>query len=154
MRPRGDQQMLARRRKRAVALVLEGKRIIHVAEQLGVAPRSVSRWVSAHRQDGDQGLQARKNTGRPCRLTFEQRAQLDAWLTEQTRLGHEGAKFPWKRREAVQWINEHFHRTYNLTHFSRILKGLGWHHKLFGWRLRTAAKWGDYPWEKRVPRTR
>src|SRR4029453_12925416 len=53
-----------------------------VAEFLDVDPRSVRRWVAAHRAAGDEGLLARPASGRPPKLTYTQEKIIRRWLAD------------------------------------------------------------------------
>jgi transposase len=82
MRSKGSPVELERRRRRAVQRVLEGYSTEEVAEFLGVDPRSVRRWVAAHRESGDEGLIARPVSGRPPKLTSTQEKVIRRWLAD------------------------------------------------------------------------
>jgi transposase len=65
-------------RRTAVRLVGEGRSKTEVAELMGVARETVSRWVKAHRQRGDRALDARRRGRRPghTKLTDAQQLQI------------------------------------------------------------------------------
>jgi transposase len=73
---RSDAQVELRRT--AVRLVGEGRSRTEVAELLGVARETVSRWVKAHRQRGDRALDGRRRGRRPghTKLTDAQQLQI------------------------------------------------------------------------------
>lgn len=73
---------MERRRRLAVARHAEGYPVGEVADFLGVAERSVWRWVAAHRGGGGDGLAARPTPGRPPRLTHTQEKAVGRWLAE------------------------------------------------------------------------
>jgi transposase len=83
MRDRGSPAELEHRRHLAVQRVLEGYSTEEVAEFLGVDPRSVRRWVAAHRQAGTASLLARPTAGRPRKLTSTQEKIVRRWLADQ-----------------------------------------------------------------------
>ncbi len=66
MRPFGTTHQLARRRRRALRLLLQGKDSKFVAQKVGTTERSVRRW----RQQGQipQTQSALRRPGRPARL--------------------------------------------------------------------------------------
>jgi transposase len=74
---------MGHRRPLAVQRVLEGYSTKEVAEFLGVDPRSVRKWVAAHREAGDEGLLARPTSGRPPKLTYTQEKIIRRWLADQ-----------------------------------------------------------------------
>jgi transposase len=82
MRDKGSPAELEHRRLLAVQRVLEGYAVEEVAEFLGVAPRSVRRWVAAYRQEGEGGLAARPAAGRPPKLTHAQEKVIRRWLAD------------------------------------------------------------------------
>ena len=80
MRPQGSAHELAKRRRLAVARVNEGYSQTEVARFLGVHVRSVRDWMARYRRDGDEGLAAKPQPGRPRRLTPEQERTALGWL--------------------------------------------------------------------------
>ena len=82
MRDQGSPSELEHRRLLAVRRVLEGYSTEEVAEFLGVDPRSVRRWVAAHREAGGEGLIARPVSGRPPKLTSTQAKVIRRWLAD------------------------------------------------------------------------
>ena len=82
MRDPGSPAELEHRRLLAVQRVLEGYSTEEVAEFLDVDPRSVRRWVAAHREAGDAGLLARRTSGRPPKLTSTREKILRRWLAD------------------------------------------------------------------------
>jgi transposase len=75
MRTVGTPLELQRRRCLAVQRIAEGYSTEEVADFLGVAPRSVRRWLTAFRRRGTEGLVARPRPtpGPPPKLTSTQR---------------------------------------------------------------------------------
>lgn len=82
MRNKGAPAELERRRLLAVPRVLEGYTVEEVAEFLGVAPRSVRRWVAAFRESGEAALVARPVEGRPPELSHAQEKVIRRWLDD------------------------------------------------------------------------
>jgi transposase len=73
---------LERRRRLAVARVLEGHTQQEVAKFLGVAKSAVSQWMKAFRQQGADGLAARAASGRPRKLTKRQEGCVLRWFSQ------------------------------------------------------------------------
>jgi transposase len=82
MRDRRPPAELEHRRLLAVQRVLDGYTAAEVAEFLAVDPRSVRRWVAAHRRGGAQTLLTRSSPGRPPKLTIIQEKIVRRWLTD------------------------------------------------------------------------
>lgn len=80
MRTKGSAQELENRRCLAVTRVGEGYSQTEVARFLGVHPRTVGRWVAAHRQGGVTALAAKPHPGPAPRLTAEQEAVVLGWF--------------------------------------------------------------------------
>jgi transposase len=83
MRSFGTSVELERRRCLAVQRLIEGSYTTEeVADFLGVAPRSVRRWLAAFRDQGAAGLAARPVPGRPPKLSPSQEKIVRRWLTD------------------------------------------------------------------------
>ena len=82
MRSPGSASELERRRRLAVARHADGHSVEEIADFLGVAERSVWRWIAARRDGGDGGLVARPVPGRPPKLTRPQEKVAARWLSE------------------------------------------------------------------------
>jgi transposase len=85
MRDKRRPAELEHRRRLAVQRVLEGYSAAEVAEFLDVDPRSVRRWVAAHRQGGEQCLGTRSSPGRPPKLALTQEKIVRRWLSDSPR---------------------------------------------------------------------
>src|SRR4051812_16729333 len=82
MRSRGLPNELEHRRRLAVQRVLEGYSTQEVADFLGVDPSTVRRWLTAFRERGDRGLDARPVSGRPPKLTSTHEKIVLRWLAD------------------------------------------------------------------------
>lgn len=95
-------------RRNAVAQVIkEGWPVADVAHLLGVTARSVQRWLAAFERLGDAGLQSRPHTGRACKLTASQEAEVLSWLE------HNPGEFGfgtqrWTARRVAELIGRYF----------------------------------------------
>ena len=124
MRPHGSPAELERRRLRAIDLLRRDVPVHVVAERLGVDRRSVRRWKGAHRRQGRAGLRARPASGRPPKLTPQQRQR----LTRLVIAGPEAAGYRtnlWTCRRIVDLIREQFEVVYHPDHVGRLLRACG-----------------------------
>lgn len=125
MRPRGSPQELQHRRLRAISLLQEGYMPVDVAKMVGVDRRSVRRWKSAYLKEGEKGIQAKPASGRPCKLSKEEREKLQEVLLK----GAKSAGFDtdlWTCRRVAQVIKNLFGVKYHPHHVSKLLHSLGW----------------------------
>jgi transposase len=82
MRTVGKPAELERRRRLAVQRVREGYSPAEVANFLGVASRSVRRWLADFHRYGEAGLAARPIAGRPPKLTPSQERIVRRWMAD------------------------------------------------------------------------
>jgi transposase len=121
MRPQGSPAELERRRLRAIELLQRDTPVHLVAERLGVDRRSVRRWKRTHRRQGRAGLRARPASGRPPKLTPQQRRRLARLVLA----GPEAAGYRtnlWTCRRLVDLIREEFGVRYHPDHVGRLLR--------------------------------
>jgi len=117
--------MLEFRRRRAVALLDEGRSLNEVARLLGCAPSSVMRWRDRRRRGGIKALKVRSSPGRPPKLTAVQRRRLVRRLLRGA-MAHGYTTELWTTARIAEVIEEHFGVTYHRDHVGRLLHGLGW----------------------------
>ncbi|MHB1514798.1 MAG: helix-turn-helix domain-containing protein [Acidiferrobacteraceae bacterium] len=124
MRPPGNPKELERRRRRAIALLKEDVPPIEVARQIGVNRRSVRRWKTSDRAQGEQGITAKPSSGRPPALDARAKCRLEYLLPP----GTCAAGFPTDLRtcpRVAQLIEAAFGVRYHVDHIGRLLHGLG-----------------------------
>jgi transposase len=124
MRPKGSQALLEWRRQRAIVLLNAGKSPSEVAEFLGVGRNTVYRWRRRYRQEGQRGIVARSISGRPPRLSAEQRDIL-AQCLEQGARAHGFATNHWTQQRVVTLIRRLFDISFCPFHAGRILAASG-----------------------------
>ena len=124
-RPKGSADMLEFRRRRALALLDEGRSLNEVARLLGCAPSSVMRWRDRRRRGGVKALKVGASPGRPSKLTALQRRQLIRLLLRGA-MAHGYTTEVWTTGRITEVIEEHFSVTYHRDHVGRLLHGLGW----------------------------
>lgn len=105
MRSIGSPAELERRRLLAVQRVGEGYTAEEAADFLGVAARSVYRWLADFRRLGAAGLAARPAPGRPAKLTPAQEKVVRRWL-EDDPADHGFATGLWTAPRLAQLIEE------------------------------------------------
>ncbi|MCA9471257.1 MAG: winged helix-turn-helix domain-containing protein [Nitrospirales bacterium] len=128
MRPKGSPEKLETRRRQAAKLLARGKGIREVARQIGAAPSSVKRWKDALEQGGSDALKAKPHTGRPSRLSRQQRLQLAKILRKGPRAAKLRADY-WTCHHVQKVIRRTFGIRYHADHVSRILRSLGWKYR-------------------------
>ena len=114
------------RRRRAWELRQAGWNQAEIAAALGVTRGAVSQWLTRARVEGvEEGLRAHPASGRPPKLTLEQRAQLPALLDR----GAEAYGFRgqvWTCKRVGEVIRRTFGVTYDPAHVGRLLHTLGY----------------------------
>src|SRR5258706_1371899 len=113
-------------RRRAWELKQAGWKQTQIAAALGVTSGAVSQWLTRARVEGvEEGLRAHPASGRPSKLTPEQRAQLPALLDRGAEAyGFRGQVCTCKR--VVEVIRHAFGVTYDPSHVGRMLHTLGY----------------------------
>jgi transposase len=114
------------RRLRGLALHEQGWKQKDIAAALGVTPGAVSQWLKRAREGGGaSALRHYPPTGRPARLTAEQRQQIPALLAQGAEaFGFSGAVWTLPRVAAV--LQQKFNVLYSSVHVGRLLRALGW----------------------------
>lgn len=160
MRPKGTAAELERRRRRAIALLEEGKTQAAVAEALGTSEASVSRWREAYEQGGQTALAAKPHPGKPSRLTASQRRRLASLLLQGARK-HGYSTELWTLGRVAELIAVKFGVEYHPGHVWYVLRGMGWSSQKPERRARerdeqAVATWRrrDWPRIKKRPRKR
>jgi transposase len=128
MRVRGSADLLEDRRRRALALLDEGRSLNEVGRRIGCAPSSVMRWREARRQGGQEALKVRFSPGRPPKLsTLKARELVKVLLKGAMASGYPTQLWTTARVADVVWRK--FRVRYHPDHVGRLLHGLGWSHQ-------------------------
>jgi transposase len=119
-------EQMAERRAEGVRL-LQARELnqAQIARHLGVSEATISKWKKVLEESGPTGLEARKASGRPPKMSAAQKEQLVEKLEE----GALAAGFPteqWTQARVKQVIEQEFGVSYHRDYISRLLKGLGW----------------------------
>jgi len=124
MRPNGTPTQLEQRRRKAVALRKQGLTQAEIARRLKTTPRSVRRWLRAHREGGSDALAAKPASGRPSHLTPRRRRALVRCLLRGAR--HAGfATDLWTCPRIAQVVAQRYGVHYHVAAIPRLMAGLG-----------------------------
>jgi transposase len=124
MRTKGTPAELEARRRRAAALLGQGKGVNEVARLMGASPSSVSRWKKALEERGPDGLSAKPHPGPTPRLDKAQKRRLVALLKK----GAVAAGYDsdlWTCKRVADLIGTGMGVWYDFNHVGRILHSLG-----------------------------
>jgi len=112
-------------RLQGVEMVLEGMSHVDVAEELGVHPHSVDRWMAIYRSSGKEGLRWNGNHGRQSLLHKEQKERLMVILARgPAPYGY--AIGLWTLPRITKVIEKEYGIRYHESTVWRILQGIGW----------------------------
>lgn len=112
------------RRLQAARELANGSSQSRVARKFGVSRTTTSRWRRALDHKGVDGLRKRRATGRPSRLTADQKAEIVRIHSE----GAEASGFPdnrWTTARLAEVIEKRFAIRYDQDHVGRLMHGLG-----------------------------
>ena len=113
------------RRLHAQRLLEAGRhRTTDIVQALGVACSTVRGWAKKLRDRGEHALHATVSTGRPSRLTTNQRVQL-LTLLQQGGLAHGYPDDRWTRRRVRELIGTTLGVWYHVDHVGTLLHDLG-----------------------------
>jgi transposase len=133
-RNRGDCRRLARMidrekgaeqrdRLRAVALALDGRETLAIAEQIGRSRAFVQRWVYAYRDCGIDGIHARKPPGREPFLSPEQEKRFAERVARGAQPGDGAATL--RAKEFRRILKLEFGKAYSMSGVYFLLHRLG-----------------------------
>jgi transposase len=116
---------LERRRRRAIALLAEGKGLREVARIVEASPGSVHQWQQAWRRGGSAALRPKPTPGRPPKLSPKQRQG----LLEILLAGARTQDFPnevWTLKRIAAVIRRQYGVRYHPSHVWKVLQTCGW----------------------------
>lgn len=128
MRPSGSADLIADRRRRALAFLDDGLSLHEVARCIGCDASSVMRWRDARRKKGDGVFTVRFSPGRPPKLSAAQKRKLGKLLLK----GAVAHGFPtglWTTARIANLIEKEFCVRYHPDHVGRLMSWLGWSHQ-------------------------
>jgi transposase len=115
MRPDGSPKTWARRRRRALALLTQGRTLSQVARRVQASVGSVYQWRPAWRTGGEEALTPKPVPGRPRQLTVRPCEQLVHILSQGAR-AHGFANELWTLRRIAAVIRVHGGVPYHPAH--------------------------------------
>ena len=127
-RPKGSSDLLADRRRRALALLKSGLSLNEVARRIQCVASSVMRWRDAWRRRGADALKVGSSPGRPAKLMPAQRRRLVRLLL-QGPLAHGYHTNLWTTARIAELIMREFGVSYHRDHVGRFMHSLGWSHR-------------------------
>ncbi len=125
MRPKGSAEVLADRRRRALALVDEGLSLNDVARQIGCEASSVMRWRDRREERGNAVYEVGASPGRPPKLSVPQKKRLVKLLLKGP-MAHGHRTDLWTCDRVARLIRREFRVRYHRNHVARLLRQLGW----------------------------
>lgn len=125
MRPFGTSEQLARRRRRARALLRGGCTAIEVAQRVSTTVQSVRRWRREARQPPAKRSKSARGPGRPSRLSTARLRHLRAALKEGA-YAYGYAEDYWTLDRIAHVIWELFRVRYRSSSVWYLMQRLGW----------------------------
>ena len=127
-RPKGSPDLLADRRRRALALLKSGLSLNEVGRRIQCVASSVMRWRDAWRRRGDAAFQVHSSPGRPSKLTPAQQRRLVRLLL-QGPLARGYHTNLWTTARIAELILREFGVSYHRDHVGRLMHNLNWSHQ-------------------------
>ena len=125
MRPKGTPEELERRRRRAAALLREGRSVSEVAFIVGAGTGTVSTWKKRLDEKGDAALDAKPHPGPAPKLNWGKKQRLLKMLARGAR-HHGWLADLWTLPRVAELIKRKFSVDYDPSSVWHILRGLGW----------------------------
>lgn len=152
MRPKGTKAELEARRRRAVAMLNEGKGVCEVARLVGATSGAVTRWRQRYEREGTGGLDSIPHPGSRPRLSVADHQRLAELLLEGPR-AHGFNTDLWTLARVAEVIERHFGVTYHVCHVWKVLRRMGWSNQKPERRAReqneaAVARWREVDWPR------
>ena len=125
MRPKGSAEVLARRRRRALALLDQGLSLNEVARRMDCHASSVMRWRDTRDRVGEKVFEIGASPGRPSRLTSTEKKRLLRLLLKGP-IDHGYTTDLWTCDRIARVIRREFSVRYHRDHIGRLMHQLGW----------------------------
>ncbi len=112
------------RRRQALNLSREGWSQHKIAKAVGVDQSSVSRWLSAVAEEGEDALKRRPHPGAPSAMSAQDLERLKELLREDAQIyGFSGQI--WTRARIAELIARKFDIVYSHAHISKLMRKIG-----------------------------
>lgn len=152
MRPKGSKAELEARRRRAVAMLNEGKGVCEVARLVGATSGAVTRWRQMYEREGVSGLDAIRQPGSRPRLSANDHERLAELLLQGPR-SHGFDTDLWTLARVGDVIERTFGVTYHVCHVWKVLRRMGWSNQKPERRAReqnetAVARWREVEWPR------
>jgi transposase len=149
-RPRGSADLIADRRRRALALLDSGCSLNEVARRIGCSPTSVMRWRDTRRRRGEKVFQVRYSPGRPPKLNPTQKKRLTGLLLRGA-MAHGYRTNLWTTARIAEVIQREFGIEYHPDHVGRLMHSLQWSSQMPERRAlerdeQEVARWKEKDW--------
>lgn len=125
----------------ALAAVADGLSRNEAARIGGMKPQTLRLWVQRFNKFGPDGLHNRKSTGRPPKLTVQQKKELGVIVAAGPNPASDGVS-RWRLADLVQVIKDRFGVEHDEVSVRRILKELGFSYASGAARTAPAAGGG------------
>lgn len=128
MRKKGSLAEWELRRNLAANLLDQGMQPAAIAKAMNVSPQTVRAWRRAYLARGRRALVSYKPSGRPARLSFEQRRRLAEMLLK-TPIECGFDKYLWTQQLIADLVQREFGVSYHHDHIGVILQQMGFTHQ-------------------------
>lgn len=128
MRPHGSPGMLEARRRRIIAFLKRNLSLHEIARRIGCHASSVLRWRNAFRSKGPEGLKPKPASGRPPKLSWQQKQRL-VRLLAQGAVAHGYRTELWTTQRIADLIEQRLGVRYHRNHVGKLLHRVGWSHQ-------------------------
>lgn len=123
-RTRGDLAPLTVKRMLAIANALDGMTFTEAARAAGLERQALGDAVKRYNAEGLDGLKDRPRSGRRCRLTDTQQAELAAVIVQGPDPDKDGVS-AYTLEDLCTLVEKRFERTYTDRGMSKVIKRLG-----------------------------
>ena len=129
MRKKGTAAEWERVRNIAANMIDQGQAPADIARALGVAAQTVREWRRDYQAGGRAALASGKPTGRPAKLSADQRARLAELLVAPPAERGFAGRYLWTQQLIADLILREFGVTFHHDHVGVILKAIGFTHQ-------------------------